>query len=80
MSFIRLVDFMMGGTAASISKTAAAPVERVKLLIQNQGSMLQAGRLDRPYVGIVDCFQRTYTEEGFWSRVYHNQLLSVKYT
>jgi len=62
-------DFMMGGVAASISKTAAAPIERVKLLIQNQGAMLAAGRLDKPYTGIVDCFGRTYREEGmksFW--------------
>lgn len=58
----------MGGTAAAISKTAAAPIERVKLLIQNQGSMLAAGRLDRPYAGIIDCFKRTYVEEGLVSR------------
>ncbi|KAI0761101.1 mitochondrial carrier domain-containing protein [Irpex lacteus] len=62
-----LKDFMLGGTAAAISKTAAAPIERVKLLIQNQGSMLAAGRLARPYNGIVDCFARTYTEEGLVS-------------
>jgi hypothetical protein len=68
LSSCRLVDFMMGGTAASISKTAAAPIERVKLLIQNQGSMIAAGRLDRPYTGIIDCFQRTYAEEGLKSR------------
>ncbi|KAH7929229.1 mitochondrial carrier [Leucogyrophana mollusca] len=64
-----LVDFMMGGTAATISKTAAAPIERVKLLIQNQGAMITAGRLDRPYGGIIDCFRRTLAEEGaksFW--------------
>jgi hypothetical protein len=54
----------MGGTAAAISKTAAAPIERVKLLIQNQGAMLAAGRLDKPYGGIVDCFKRTYAGEG----------------
>ncbi|KII90725.1 hypothetical protein PLICRDRAFT_543139 [Plicaturopsis crispa FD-325 SS-3] len=63
------VDFMMGGTAAAISKTVAAPIERVKLLIQNQGAMINAGRLDRPYTGIVDCFSRTHQEEGmksFW--------------
>jgi solute carrier family 25 (adenine nucleotide translocator) protein 4/5/6/31 len=28
------VDFMMGGVSAAVSKTAAAPIERVKLLIQ----------------------------------------------
>lgn len=58
------VDFMMGGTAAAISKTAAAPIERIKLLIQNQGAMIASGRLDRPYKGIADCFKRTVSEEG----------------
>ena len=57
----------MGGTAAAISKTAAAPIERVKLMIQNQGAMLSAGRLDRPYGGITDCFKRTYADEGLRS-------------
>ncbi|KAI9568568.1 mitochondrial carrier [Boletus coccyginus] len=59
----------MGGTAAAISKTAAAPIERVKLMIQNQGAMIAAGRLSSPYRGVTDCFRRTYTEEGllsFW--------------
>ncbi|KAI0073275.1 ATP:ADP antiporter [Panus rudis PR-1116 ss-1] len=62
-----MTDFMMGGTAAAISKTAAAPIERVKLLIQNQGAMIANGRLDRPYTGITDCFRRTYQVEGFAS-------------
>jgi hypothetical protein len=31
-----VVDFLMGGVSAAVSKTAAAPIERVKLLIQNQ--------------------------------------------
>lgn len=55
---------MMGGTSAAISKTIAAPIERVKLLMQNQGAMMAAGRLERPYAGIGECFSRTYTEEG----------------
>ncbi|KAF8125704.1 mitochondrial carrier [Boletus edulis] len=60
---------MMGGTAAAISKTVAAPIERVKLMIQNQGAMIAAGRLSSPYRGVTDCFRRTYAEEGllsFW--------------
>ena len=57
----------MGGTAAAISKTGAAPIERVKLLVQNQGAILAAGRLDKPYGGVVDCFKRTYVEEGLVS-------------
>lgn len=58
---------MMGGTAAAISKTVAAPIERVKLMIQNQGAMIAAGRLSSPYRGVVDCFRRTYVEEGLLS-------------
>jgi len=59
-----LIDFTMGGVSAAISKTAAAPIERVKLLLQNQNEMLKTGRLDRPYKGIIDCFSRTIANEG----------------
>jgi len=59
-----LVDFLMGGVSAAVSKTAAAPIERVKLLIQNQDEMIKAGRLDRKYGGIGDCFKRTIADEG----------------
>ncbi|KAF2666595.1 putative mitochondrial ADP,ATP carrier protein [Microthyrium microscopicum] len=59
-----MVDFLMGGVAAAVSKTAAAPIERVKLLIQNQDEMIKAGRLDRKYGGIADCFRRTTADEG----------------
>ena len=41
------VDFMMGGVSAAVSKTAAAPIERVKLLIQNQDEMIKQGRLEK---------------------------------
>ncbi|KAF9326622.1 ADP/ATP carrier protein [Podila minutissima] len=52
------------GISAIISKTAAAPIERVKLLLQNQDEMLKSGRLTRHYQGIGDCFQRVIKEEG----------------
>ncbi|CAH2351136.1 ADP,ATP carrier protein 3 [[Candida] railenensis] len=64
-----LIDFMMGGVSAAVSKTAAAPIERVKLLIQNQDEMIKQGRLARKYDGIAECFRRTAAEEGvgsFW--------------
>ncbi|KAK6164157.1 hypothetical protein DH2020_001021 [Rehmannia glutinosa] len=61
------IDFLMGGVSAAVSKTAAAPIERVKLLIQNQDEMIKAGRLSEPYKGIGDCFKRTIQEEGFGS-------------
>lgn len=64
-----VVDFLMGGVSAAVSKTVAAPIERVKLLIQNQDEMIKQGRLARRYDGIVDCFKRTAADEGavaFW--------------
>jgi len=61
------IDFAMGGVSAAVSKTAAAPIERVKLLIQNQDEMIKSGRLQNPYKGIVDCFKRVIAEEGFVS-------------
>merc|ERR1711970_549440 len=62
-------DFMLSGVAAGVSKTAAAPIERVKLLVQNQDEMIKQGTLDRPYGGIMDCTRRTMASEGvtsFW--------------
>jgi len=62
-------NFALSGAAAIISKTAAAPIERVKLLVQNQGEMLKTGRLDKPYGGVIDCTMRTFRTEGvlpFW--------------
>lgn len=62
-------NFGLSGAAAVISKTAAAPIERVKLLVQNQHEMIKQGSLDRPYNGVVDCTIRTFKNEGllpFW--------------
>jgi len=62
-------EFMLSGVAAGVSKTAAAPIERVKLLVQNQDEMIKQGTLDRRYTGIVDCTKRTMASEGvgsFW--------------
>jgi len=62
-------NFALSGAAAVISKTAAAPIERVKLLVQNQDEMIKQGRLDKPYKGVIDCTLRTFKTEGvlpFW--------------
>ncbi|KAI9753689.1 MAG: hypothetical protein M4579_005041 [Chaenotheca gracillima] len=74
-----VVDFMMGGVSAAVSKTAAAPIERVKLLIQNQDEMLKSGRLDRKYAGIADCFKRTMGDEGFVSLWRGNTANVIRY-
>jgi len=62
-------NFMLSGVAAAVSKTAAAPIERVKLLVQNQGEMLKQGTLTEPYKGVLDCTAKTMKSEGiiaFW--------------
>jgi solute carrier family 25 (adenine nucleotide translocator) protein 4/5/6/31 len=67
LSFIE--NFALSGTAAVVSKTAAAPIERVKLLVQNQGEMIKQGVLSKPYKGVIDCTLHTFKHEGlfpFW--------------
>jgi solute carrier family 25 (adenine nucleotide translocator) protein 4/5/6/31 len=62
-------NFALSGIAAIMSKTAAAPIERVKLLLQNEKEMLKKGTLDTPYKGMGDCARRTMEKEGlgsFW--------------
>merc|ERR1712025_1361766 len=62
-------NFMLSGVAAGVSKTAAAPIERVKLMVQNQDEMIRQGVLDRPYSGVLDCTKRVLQTEGvypFW--------------
>ncbi|XP_028799788.1 ADP,ATP carrier protein 1, mitochondrial-like [Neltuma alba] len=74
-----VVDFLMGGVSAAVSKTAAAPIERVKLLIQNQDEMIKAGRLSEPYKGIGDCFNRTIQSEGVASLWRGNTANVIRY-
>jgi len=62
MSFVQ--DFLAGGIAAAISKTAVAPIERVKLLLQVQHTSKQITK-DQQYKGMVDCFVRIPKEQGF---------------
>merc|ERR1712109_178209 len=62
-------NFMLSGVAAGVSKTVAAPIERGKLLVQNQDEMIKQGRLDKPYTGVLDCTKRVLATEGiapFW--------------
>eukprot|EP01084_Bolivina_argentea_P031510 58320_1 len=57
-------NFLLSGIAALISKTVAAPIERIKLLIQSQNELLKSKRLSYPYKSPIDCFTRTITNEG----------------
>lgn len=62
MSFMQ--DFVAGGIAAAVSKTAVAPIERVKLLLQVQAASKQI-TVETQYKGIVDAFVRIPKEQGF---------------
>jgi solute carrier family 25 (adenine nucleotide translocator) protein 4/5/6/31 len=64
LSFIE--NFALSGVAAVVSKTAAAPIERVKLLVQNQGEMIKQGVLAKPYNGVIDCTMHTFRSEGLF--------------
>merc|ERR1711988_913995 len=59
-----LLDFMIGGVSAAVSKTAVAPIERVKLLLQVQDANPNIPA-DQRYSGIGDCFRRVVSEQGF---------------
>merc|ERR550514_1353520 len=60
------MDFMLGGVSGAVAKTLTAPIERVKLLIQTQDAnpKIRSGEVPR-YTGIVNCFQRVNSEQGF---------------
>jgi len=62
------LDFLLGGISAAVSKTAVAPIERIKLLLQTQDANAKITG-DMKYKGIVDCMVRVPKEEGvsaFW--------------
>lgn len=62
MSFAK--DFLAGGISAAVSKTAVAPIERVKLILQVQAASKQIAA-GQEYKGIIDCFVRIPKEQGF---------------
>jgi solute carrier family 25 (adenine nucleotide translocator) protein 4/5/6/31 len=60
------IDLATGGTAAAISKTAVAPIERVKILLQVQDAQKTIA-VDKRYKGIIDVLVRVPREQGFLS-------------
>jgi len=72
-------NFILSGTAAAVAKTGAAPIERVKLLIQNQGELVKQGRLEKPFKSILDCSLTTLRNEGFLSFWRGNMASVIRY-
>merc|ERR1712166_318469 len=69
--------FGLSGTAAVTSKTIAAPIERIKMVVQNQDEMLKRGTLAKPFKGIMDCGRWIVANEGvaaFWKSNFTNCL------
>merc|ERR1719219_2309945 len=58
-------NFGLAGIAAVVSKTIAAPIERIKMVVQNQDEMLKRGTLKEPFKGPFHCGQWIMKNEGF---------------
>lgn len=61
-----LKDFILGGTSGAIAKTLAAPIERVKLLLQTQENNPRLAA--RPYKGTALPTQASSTASSAASR------------
>jgi len=70
-------DWLAGGVSAAVSKTAVAPIERVKLLLQTQDAnpRIKSGEVAR-YTGVINCFKRVSAEQGF-SSLWRGNLANV---
>ncbi|CAB0041749.1 unnamed protein product [Trichogramma brassicae] len=73
-----LIDFLAGGISAAVAKTAVAPIERVKLLLQVQHASKQISA-DKQYKGILDVLVRIPKETGFFSFWRGNMANVIRY-
>lgn len=59
-----MVNLLVSGTAAALSKTLLAPVERIKMILQNQDSSLQIIKQQRQkYESAFDIVARVPKEQ-----------------
>jgi len=75
-----LVNLAAGGIAGAVAKTITAPMEKVKLAIQNQDSnpKILSGEMPR-YTGMGDCYARHIKELGIGSLWRGNVANCVRY-
>jgi len=75
LSFVE--NFGLAGTAAVVSKTIAAPIERIKMVVQNQQEMVKRGTLDKEFRNPFHCGAWILKNEGvlaFWKSNFTNCL------
>lgn len=58
-------NFGLAGVAAVVSKTCAAPLERIKMVVQNQDEMLKKGTLEKGFKNPFACGAWIMKNEGF---------------
>merc|ERR1712072_336110 len=75
-----LINLAAGGISGAVSKTITAPLEKVKLAIQNQDSnpRILSGEMKR-YTGMGDCFMRHISELGATSLWRGNVANCIRY-
>jgi len=75
-----LISLAAGGVSGAVSKTITAPLEKVKLAIQNQDSnpRILSGEMKR-YTGMGDCFMRHISELGATSLWRGNVANCIRY-
>jgi len=75
-----MINLAAGGISGAVSKTITAPLEKVKLAIQNQDSnpRVISGEMPR-YTGMVDCFGRHVKELGAGSLWRGNVANCIRY-
>ncbi|GKB85795.1 ADP,ATP carrier protein, mitochondrial-like protein [Tanacetum coccineum] len=71
------VNFLMGGVCTAVSKTVVAPIERMKLLIQNQDEMLKTGRLSQRYKALEIVSLERSRMRGLWRCGEERLLMSI---
>eukprot|EP01089_Gocevia_fonbrunei_P012865 TRINITY_DN3150_c0_g1_i1.p1 TRINITY_DN3150_c0_g1~~TRINITY_DN3150_c0_g1_i1.p1 ORF type:complete len:323 (-),score=33.06 TRINITY_DN3150_c0_g1_i1:4-972(-) len=72
------LDYFIGGVSAGVARTAIAPIERIKLILQTQPSNLHINSEER-YKGIKDTFTRVTKAQGVRSLWRGNMVNLVKF-
>ena len=74
------LDGLFAGLSAIIGKTIIAPVERIKIILQTQHTILSMKQNNKnQYKGFIDCFKSIIRDEGVLSLWRGNMLNVIRY-